>query len=89
MIQNYIDTHKEIIFKGTLEEQKVILPLFLEKIVVYDKISDLKFIVDLNGGGGAYTFKSTIDISDIRGSIVHVNTGSVLGIMSIKNLKTK
>jgi site-specific DNA recombinase len=75
-IKDFIDENYQMIFEGTPEKQKAIIASLVTKVTVYEESMDLNLIVDLNGGGGAYTLKSTIDISNIRGSIVYVNTGS-------------
>lgn len=81
IIKEYISNNYQKIYQGTLEEQKAIIPQFLESVRVYENNIEVKLIVDLDGGGGAYTLKSTIDISEKRkgGSIVYLNTGTVLG----------
>lgn len=69
MIQAYLEKDKQAILSGDLQACKKVLPTYVEKVLVYDDHVDviLKLdIVDLNGGGGPITFKSTIDITRIR-----------------------
>ena len=48
------------------EDQKRIIQAYVQKVIVHQDYVDVKFIVDFTGGGGAYRFESTIDISEMR-----------------------
>lgn len=80
LIRRVLKQHEAIILSGDLERIKGIMPHYIKQVTVYNEKIEVEVIVDIDGGGGAYTFKSTIDIAEIRGSIVYVNTGTVLGI---------
>lgn len=89
LIRRVLKQHEAIFVSGDLERIKGIIPQYIKQVTVYDDKIYVSVIVDIDGGGGPYTFKSTIDISQIRGSIVYVNTGTVLGIKAERRLKAK
>lgn len=89
LIRRVLKQHEAIILGGELERIKGIIPHYIKQVTVYNEKIEVEVIVDIDGGGGAYTFKSTIDIAEIRGSKVYVNTGTVLGIKVERRLKIK
>lgn len=89
LIRRVLKQHEAIILSGDLERVKGIIPHYIKQVTVYEEEIKVEVIVDIDGGGGAYTFKSTINITEIRGSKVYVNTGTVLGIKAERRLKTK
>lgn len=48
------------------EEQKRIIQAYTKKVIIHEKHIDIFLIVDLNGGGEPYQFKSTISIRQYR-----------------------
>jgi site-specific DNA recombinase len=80
LIRRILKQHEAVFQSGDLEMIKGIISQYIKQVTVYEDKIDVKVIVDIDGGGGAYTFKSTINIAEIRGSKVYVNTGTVLGI---------
>lgn len=88
-IKAYLLAQKEILLGNDLERIKNTLSQFVKKVIVYNDSLDVKIIVDIDGGGGALLLKSTIDISDQRGSIIYMNTGTVLGIKIDKRVRKK
>lgn len=50
----------------SLEDQRRIVKTFVKKVTVYKNNITIDYIVDVDGGGGAYRFESTINIKDYR-----------------------
>ena len=50
----------------SLEDQRRIVRTFVKKVTVYENNISIDYIVDVDGGGGAYHFESTINIQDYR-----------------------
>lgn len=80
LIRRVLKQHETVILSRELERIKGIIPHYIKQVTVYNEKIEVEVFVDIDGGGGACTFKSTINIAEIRGSIVYVNTGTVLGI---------
>lgn len=68
MIISYLQKDSNIKNKSR-EEQKRIISAYVRKVIVYEDTIDIKFIVDFNGGGEPYQFKSTINIAKYRHKI--------------------
>ena len=64
-IKGYILKDADIKNKSP-EEQKRIIQTYVQKVVVHEESVEIYFIVDLNGGGEPYLFKSTISIANHR-----------------------
>ena len=54
----------------SLEEQKEIINNYIKKVLIFEDKIDIKYIVDFNGGGGAYQFLSTIALLLYRHKVV-------------------
>lgn len=67
-IKRYLSRYQDIKNKSK-EDQKKIIHTFVKCVIVYDDKIIVDFIVDTNGGGGAYRFISTIDISHYRRAV--------------------
>ena len=65
MILRYLQKDADIKNKSP-EEQKCIIQTYIKKVTVYENKIDIDTIVDLNGGGEPYQFKSTINIENYR-----------------------
>jgi site-specific DNA recombinase len=67
MIEKYLEKDKRALFTGDPIQQKLVLNKYVDKVIVFDdRVDVILKIVDLSGGGGPYTVKSTIDIKAIR-----------------------
>jgi site-specific DNA recombinase len=66
-IETVLRKNKDLKQKS-LDEQKKVIQTYVRKVLVFDDTIEIKYIVDVdtNGGGGAYHFKSTIDITAYR-----------------------
>ena len=65
IIRKYLQKDADIKNKS-LEEQKRIIQTYVKKVVVYENTIDVATIVTLDGGGGAYQFKFSINIAKYR-----------------------
>lgn len=72
MIRQFLQINTDIDNKE-LEEQKRIIQAYIKSVIVYDDRIDINTVVDLNGGGEAYHFKSTIDIKGYRHNTYQTN----------------
>lgn len=67
MMKRYLEKDRQAIESRDLSACKAIINNYVDKVLVYENaVKVFLKIVDLDGGGGPYHVKSTIDISSLR-----------------------